>query len=112
MIFRRLLGFLRPYRGQVVASVLLAIVSQICGLTIPDLTGRSINAATDGDRTLLLELAALIVARARSRAGSCSSAGCWPAGCRWPSSTTCETACTRTCSGSRTASSTATRPAS
>ncbi|MFI5050478.1 MAG: ABC transporter ATP-binding protein [Gaiellales bacterium] len=62
MIFRRLLGFLRPYRGQVVASVLLAIASQICALAIPYLTGRSIDAATDGDRTLLLELAALIVA--------------------------------------------------
>src|SRR6476619_1614336 len=62
MIFRRLLGFLRPYRGQVVASVLLAIASQICALAIPYLTGRSIDAATDGDRTLLLELAGLIVA--------------------------------------------------
>src|SRR6185503_9289964 len=62
MIFRRLLGVLRPYRGQVVASVLLAIASQICALAIPYLTGRSIDAATDGNRTLLLELAGLIVA--------------------------------------------------
>jgi ABC-type multidrug transport system fused ATPase/permease subunit len=62
MTFRRLLGFLGPYRGQVVASVVLAIASQVCALSIPYLTGRSIDAATAGDRTQLLEFAALIVA--------------------------------------------------
>ena len=44
-----------------------------------------------GTARVLLELAGLIVLRARSRACSCSSAAGWPAGCRWPSSTTCET---------------------
>jgi ATP-binding cassette subfamily B protein len=42
--FRRLLGFLRPYRGQVAASALLAIGSQAAGLTVPYLTGRVIDA--------------------------------------------------------------------
>jgi ABC-type multidrug transport system fused ATPase/permease subunit len=59
--FRRLLGFLGPYRGQVAVSTVLAVGSQACALTIPYLTGRSIDAATGGDRTLLLELAGLIV---------------------------------------------------
>jgi ABC-type multidrug transport system fused ATPase/permease subunit len=42
--FRRLLGFLRPYRGQVAASALLAVGSQAAGLTVPYLTGRVIDA--------------------------------------------------------------------
>ena len=61
MTFRRLLGFLGPYRGQVAVSTVLAVGSQACALTIPYLIGRSIDAATGGDRTLLLELAGLIV---------------------------------------------------
>ena len=40
MTFRRLLGFLRPYRGQVALSAVLAILSQASGLAIPYLTGR------------------------------------------------------------------------
>ena len=63
MTFRRLLGFLRPYRGQVALSAVLAILSQASGLAIPYLTGRVIDAADGGEsRRQILTLAALIVA--------------------------------------------------
>jgi ATP-binding cassette, subfamily B, bacterial len=61
--FRRLLGFLRPYRGQVALSAVLAILSQASGLAIPYLTGRVIDAADGGEsRQRIMTLAALIVA--------------------------------------------------
>ena len=64
MTFRRLLGFLRPYRGQVIVSTLLAIGSQVAVLTIPYLTGRAIDATQPGhhDRSALMLDAGLIVA--------------------------------------------------
>ncbi|MEP6641808.1 MAG: ABC transporter ATP-binding protein, partial [Gaiellales bacterium] len=64
MTFRRLLGFLRPYRGQVIVSTLLAIGSQAAVLTIPYLTGRAIDdtRAHRHDRHALLVDAGLIVA--------------------------------------------------
>jgi ATP-binding cassette subfamily B protein len=64
MTFRRLFGFLRPYRGQVIVSTLLAIGSQVAVLTIPFLTGRAIDATQPGhrDRNALLLNAGLIVA--------------------------------------------------
>jgi ABC-type multidrug transport system fused ATPase/permease subunit len=64
MTFRRLLGFLRPYRGQVIVSTLLAIGSQAAVLTIPYLTGRAIDdtRAHHHDRHALLVDASLIVA--------------------------------------------------
>jgi len=63
MTFRRLLGFLRPYRGQVILSALLAVGSQAAVLTIPYLTGRAIDATRppEHDRQALLTYAALIV---------------------------------------------------
>jgi ABC-type multidrug transport system fused ATPase/permease subunit len=64
MTVRRLFGFLRPYRGQVIVSTLLAIGSQAAVLTIPYLTGRAIDATRAGhrDRSALMLNAALIVA--------------------------------------------------
>jgi ABC-type multidrug transport system fused ATPase/permease subunit len=64
MTVRRLFGFLRPYRGQVIVSALLAIGSQVAVLTIPYLTGRAIDATRAGhrDRSALMLDAALIVA--------------------------------------------------
>src|SRR6185437_10665349 len=64
MTFRRLLGFLRPYRGQVIVSTVLAIASQAAVLTIPYLTGRAIDATRPGhrDRSALMLDAGLIVA--------------------------------------------------
>src|SRR5438105_3630497 len=63
MTFRRLFGFLRPYRGQVIVSTLLAIGSQVAVLTIPFLTGRAIDATRPGhrDRSALMLDAGLIV---------------------------------------------------
>ena len=106
MTFRRLLGFLRPYRGQVIVSAVLAAGTQAAGLVIPYLTGAVIDSAQRGDgRRHIYALALLIVA-----AGAVK--GVMMLFPRWPSSTTCETASTSTCSGSRTGSMTGIRPAS
>jgi ATP-binding cassette subfamily B protein len=62
--FRRLLGFLRPYRWQVIASTLLAVGAQAAGLTVPYLTGRvidTVGSAAHSDRRLYT-FAALVVA--------------------------------------------------
>jgi ATP-binding cassette subfamily B protein len=61
--FRRLLGFLRPYRGQVIASTLVGIGSQLAALTLPYLTGRAINIVhgRNGSRHALFTVAGLIV---------------------------------------------------
>jgi ABC-type multidrug transport system fused ATPase/permease subunit len=61
--FRRLLGFLRPYRGQVIVSAVLAAGTQAAGLVIPYLTGAVIDSAQRGDgRRHIYGLALLIVA--------------------------------------------------
>ena len=64
MTFRRLLGFLRPYRAQVIGSTLLAVGAQAAGLTVPYLTGRvidTVGSAAHDDRRLFT-FAALVVA--------------------------------------------------
>jgi ATP-binding cassette subfamily B protein len=61
--FRRLLGFLRPYRAHVIASTLLAGGSQASGLVIPYLTGQVVDKAIHSrDRHALFVYAGLIVA--------------------------------------------------
>ena len=68
MTFRRLLGFLRPYRGQVIVSAVLAAGTQAAGLVIPYLTGAVIDSAQRGDsRRHIYALALLIVARGRGQ---------------------------------------------
>jgi len=63
MTFRRLLGFLAPYKYQVIATALLAAGTQAAGLVIPYLTGRIIDAAQAGDsRQTIYRYALLIVA--------------------------------------------------
>jgi ABC-type multidrug transport system fused ATPase/permease subunit len=63
MTFRRLLGFLRPYKYQVIVTALLAAGTQAAGLVIPYLTGRIIDAAQAGDaRSVIYRYALLIVA--------------------------------------------------
>jgi ATP-binding cassette subfamily B protein len=65
--FRRLLGFLRPYRGQVIASTLLAVGAQAAGLTVPYLTGRvidTVSSAAHSDRDLFTYAALVVVAGA------------------------------------------------
>jgi len=59
--FVRLLGFLKPYRWSLAASVLLAISSQASGLTIPWLTGYAVDhALPERDRRLLTLLVVLV----------------------------------------------------
>ena len=66
MTSRRLLGFLRPYRTQVIVSVLLAIGSQAAILTVPYLTGQVINVTQEPahDRRALYFYSSLIVVAA------------------------------------------------
>lgn len=47
--FRRLLGFLDPYRGQVLGSSLLAGLAMLATVAIPTLTGRAIDQIRAGD---------------------------------------------------------------
>ncbi len=59
--FRRLLGFLGPYRRGTIASFALAGGALIGTVLIPYLTGVAINAVRRGDRTELLELCGAIL---------------------------------------------------
>src|SRR6202020_171165 len=59
--FRRLLGFLRPYRRGTTASFVLAGGALIGTVLIPYLTGVAINAVRRGDRRELLELCGAIL---------------------------------------------------
>jgi ABC-type multidrug transport system fused ATPase/permease subunit len=68
MTFRRLLGFLAPYKWQVLTTALLAAGTQAAGLVIPYLTGRIIDAAQAGQsRRTIYEYALLIVAAGAAR---------------------------------------------
>src|SRR5687768_5176491 len=59
--FVRLLGFLRPYKWSLAASVVLAIGSQAAGLALPALTGYAIdNALPDQDERMLQIIVGLI----------------------------------------------------
>jgi ABC-type multidrug transport system fused ATPase/permease subunit len=59
--FRRLLGFLRPYRRGTISSFVLAGGALIGTVLIPYLTGVAINAVRRGDRRELLELCGAIL---------------------------------------------------
>src|SRR6202012_1925255 len=59
--FRRLLGFLHPYRRGTIASFVLAGGALIGTVLIPYLTGVAINAVRRGDRRELLELCGAIL---------------------------------------------------
>jgi ABC-type multidrug transport system fused ATPase/permease subunit len=60
-VFRRLLGFLRPYRRGVIASFILAALAMGTGILIPALVGRTIDDIDSGGGSLW-PLAAAIVA--------------------------------------------------
>src|SRR3954466_7780656 len=60
--FRRLLGFLRPYRAGLLASGLLAAVAMGMTALIPYLTGRAIDQMREGDRSGLHRLALAVLA--------------------------------------------------
>jgi ABC-type multidrug transport system fused ATPase/permease subunit len=59
-IFRRLLGFLAPYRRGVALSALLAAAAMVMTVLIPWLTGRVIDQIRSGDATDLNRLCILI----------------------------------------------------
>src|SRR3954471_11782748 len=59
--FGRLLGFLRPYRRDVVWSFALAALAMVATVAIPLLTGRAVDAIRVDDRSAL-ELDALLIA--------------------------------------------------
>jgi ATP-binding cassette subfamily B protein len=58
--FRRLLGFLGPYRRGVILSATLALFAMLSSVAIPYLVGRAIDAVRRGDRHELHVLAAAI----------------------------------------------------
>ena len=110
--FWRLLGFLRPYRGGVIASFVLAAFAMGAGVLIPYLVGRTVDEIGNGGDNLW-PLALAVVGRGRAAARvQRRRAGSWPGGSRSGWSTTCATACTGTCTRSSSASSTASRPGS
>src|SRR3954454_21736537 len=51
-LFWRLLGFLRPYRGGVIASFVLAAVAMGTGVLIPYLVGRTVDEIRKGGDNL------------------------------------------------------------
>ncbi len=59
--FGRLLGFLRPYRLSLIASVVLAVGSQVAGLALPWLTGEVIDEAIAKDDEALLRVLVIAV---------------------------------------------------
>jgi ATP-binding cassette subfamily B protein len=65
--FFRLLGFLRPYRAGVIASLVLASLAMAATVALPWLTGRAIDEIGRGDRDALRLLAAGIVVAALLR---------------------------------------------
>jgi ATP-binding cassette subfamily B protein len=65
--FRRLLGFLAPYRRGLYWSFALAFGAMVATVLIPYLTGRAINAIRGHDHHTLVVLALVIVAAALAR---------------------------------------------
>ena len=63
----RLLGFLRPYRRGVAASLVLAALAMSATVALPWLTGRAIDRIQSGDRDALRLLAAAVVIAALLR---------------------------------------------
>ena len=67
--FIRLLGFLKPYRWSLAASIVLAVGSMACALALPWVIGDAIdNALPQGDRQELAMLVGLIVLLGLARA--------------------------------------------
>jgi len=65
--FRRLLGFLQPYRAGVVWSLVLAALAMVATVAIPWLTGRAIDGLDAGDEGDLRRYAELIAVAALAR---------------------------------------------
>jgi ABC-type multidrug transport system fused ATPase/permease subunit len=71
--FRRLLGFLRPYRRPLIASLVLAWAAMGMTVAIPWLVGETVDAIQRGDRPDVLPLALAIVAAGLLRLGLTAS---------------------------------------
>jgi ABC-type multidrug transport system fused ATPase/permease subunit len=67
--FWRLLGFLRPYRRTVIASLVFAWLAMVMTVLIPWLVGQTVNAIDAGERGDVLPLALLIVGAGIVRLG-------------------------------------------
>jgi ATP-binding cassette subfamily B protein len=67
--FRRLLGFLRPYRRTVIWSLVFASAAMVMTVTIPLLIGAAVNAINRDDRSALLPLALALVGAGVLRLG-------------------------------------------
>jgi ABC-type multidrug transport system fused ATPase/permease subunit len=67
--FRRLLGFLRPYRRTVIWSLVFAWAAMVMTVAIPLLVGRAINAIHADDRSALLPLALALIGAGILRLG-------------------------------------------
>jgi ABC-type multidrug transport system fused ATPase/permease subunit len=67
--YRRLMGFLRPYRRQLWGSLVFAWAAMGMTVLIPWLIGRSVNAIESGNKPDLLPLALAIVAAGILRLG-------------------------------------------
>ncbi|HVO55835.1 MAG TPA: ABC transporter ATP-binding protein [Solirubrobacterales bacterium] len=67
--YRRLLGYLRPYRVQLWGSLVFAWAAMGMGVLIPWLVGEAVNAIQDGNKPDLLPLALAILAAGILRMG-------------------------------------------
>src|ERR1043165_8549092 len=67
--YRRLLGFLRPYRRQLWGSLIFAWAAMGMTVLIPWLIGRAVDAIEDGNKPDLLPLALAIFGAAILRLG-------------------------------------------
>ena len=67
--FRRLVGFLRPYRGPVIASLVLASAAMGMTVAIPALVGEAVDAIQTGNRPELLPLVLVILGAGVLRLG-------------------------------------------
>ena len=67
--YRRLMGFLRPYRLQLWGSLALAWAAMGMTVLIPWLVGRAVNAIVDGNKPDLLPLALAVLGAAVLRLG-------------------------------------------
>ena len=71
--FKRLLGFLAPYKRQNILSIVLASLAMGMTIVIPLLVGMAVNAIDDGDESALVPLTVAIVAAGLVRLGLTAS---------------------------------------
>src|SRR4029453_12182924 len=69
LTFRRLMGFLRPYRRAVIASLVFAWAAMGVTVLIPWLVGQAVEASEGSDRDAMLPLALAIVGAGILRLG-------------------------------------------